>query len=192
MPCAAHSQNPEIACQSQDCVLGLCNLEIARHQCTISRSHGTGAQSRDCTIEPFKFPSYIKVRDICNKLLQLRRHLQCQACILKPPHQGILGSSPTRRNSLPFGLGMGTERSQTWRAPPFKASPSLKVLNSLPLVSRSHAASPLRSQIMLAQSRDCANVLRSLKMGCVISGLAGSFGILRMRSAISRLRKFLD
>ena len=188
MPCAAHSQNPEIACR----VLGLFNLKIARHQCTILRSRGTGAQSRDCTIEPFKFPSYIKVRDICNKLLQLRRHLQCQACILKPPHQGILGSSPTRRNSLPFGLGMGTERSQTWRAPPFKASPSLKVLNSLPLVSRSHAASPLRSQIMLAQSRDCANVLRSLKIGCVISGLAGSFGILRMRSAISRLRKFLD
>jgi len=69
--------------------------------------------SNVCTIEPFKFPSYIKVRDIRNKILQLRRHLQCRACTLKPPHRGLLGSSPTQRNSLPLGLGMGAERSQT-------------------------------------------------------------------------------
>ena len=60
--CAAHSQNPEIACQSRDCelvyaisrlrgtgvqsrdcALGLRNLKVARHQCAISRSHDTGA-----------------------------------------------------------------------------------------------------------------------------------------------------
>ena len=58
-----------------------------------------------CTIEPFEFPMYIKVRGVCNKLLQLRLHLQCQACILKPPHQTLLGSLPTRRNSLPLCLG---------------------------------------------------------------------------------------
>ena len=71
--CTAQSQNPETARQSQDCtLLGLHNLDIVEHQCAISRSHGTGAQSQDCTIsvacaiEPrssFKFPSSIKVRN---------------------------------------------------------------------------------------------------------------------------------
>jgi len=134
--------------ESRNCTLGLHNLEIARHQFAILRSHSTGAQSRDstisvmCTFEPFEFPSYIKVRDVRNKLLQLRHHLQCRACILKPPHQGLLGSSPTQRNSLPLGLGTGAERSKTCGVPQFKASPSLKVLNSLLLVS-SDALTPL-------------------------------------------------
>ena len=133
------------------------NLEIARQQCAILRSRGTGAHSRDsaisvaCTIEPNEFPSYIKVRDVCNKLLQLCRHLQCRACILKPPHRGLLGSSPTRRNSLPLGLSTGAERSQTCGVPPFKASPSLKVLN-LGIAQTYWAISRLS-----AQSRDwCA------------------------------------
>jgi len=93
----------------------LCNLEIAHWVYAILRLCGTSAQSRDraisvaCIIEPFKFPSYIKVRDVRNKLLQLRSHLQCRACILKPLHLGLLGSSPIRRNSLPLGLGTGAE-----------------------------------------------------------------------------------
>ena len=159
------------------------NLEIAQHQCAISRSRGTGAQSRDsaisvaCTIEPIEFPSYIKVRDVCNKLLQLCRHLQCRTCILKPPHQRLLGSSTTRRNSLPLGLGKGAERSQTCGVPTFKALPSLKVLNSLLLVSSDALTplSPLRSQIALVQSRDCASVLRNLEIAqtyCAISRLS--------------------
>ena len=169
-------------------------LEIARHWRAMSRSRDTGAQSRDrvisvaCTIEPFEFPSYIKVRDVRNKLLQLRRHLQCQACILKPPHQGLLGSLPTQRNSLPLGLGTGAEKSQTCGVPPFKASPSLKVLNSLLLVS-SDALTPLAHYVhklrkRIAQFRDCANILRSLKIGYAVSTLARNFRILRMRSAI--------
>jgi len=100
-----------------------------------AQSRDRAAPVRNLEIEPFEFPSYIMVRDVRNKLLQLRRHLQCQACILKPPHQGLLGSSPTWRNSLPLGLGMGAERSQTCGVPSFKASTSLKVLNSLLLVS---------------------------------------------------------
>ena len=68
--------------------------------------------------------------------------------------------------------------------------------------------SPLRSQIVLAQSRDCASVLRNLKIECAISRLVHNFRILRMcsailrlvcnfwilrmRSAISRLRIFLN
>jgi len=140
----------------------------------ISRLHtgfklrGTGAQYRHsaisvaCTIEPFEFPSYIKVTDVRNKLLQLRRHLQC---ILKPLHQFT----------------------------PFKASPSLKVLNYLLLVSsnaltlQAHYICKLRKRI--APSREWH----------AISRLAHNFGILRMHSAISRmcsgisrLRKFLD
>jgi len=189
--------------QSRDRTAPVRNLEIARHQCAILRSHGTGAQSQDsitsvaCTIGPFGFPSYIKVRDIHNKLLQLRRHLQCQACILKPSHQGLLGSLPTWRNSLPLSLGTGTERSQTYGGALFKTSPSLKVLNSLLLVSLDAltllAHYKLHSRnLKIVQFRDCTNVLRSLKIGCAISRLARNFGILRMRSVISRLRKFLD
>ena len=101
--------------------------------------------------------------------MQLCRHLQCRACILKPPHQGLLGSSPTRRNSLPLGLGTGSERSQTCGVPLFKASPSLKVLNSLLLVSLD-ALTPLAHYVRklrkrTAQSRDCASVLRNLEIG---------------------------
>jgi len=65
------------------------NLEIAHWVYAISRSRSTSAQSRDstisvaCTIEPFEFPSYIKVRDVSNKLLQLRRHFQCLANVLR-------------------------------------------------------------------------------------------------------------
>ena len=65
-------------------------------------------------------------------------------------------------------------------------------LSSVSQLGRSHPVSPLRLQIALAQSRDCTNVLRSLQIGCAISRLARNFGILRMRSAISRVRKFLD
>ena len=121
------------------------NLEIARQQCAISRSRGTGVQSRDsaisvaCTIEPFEFPSSIKVRDVRNKLLQLRR----RAFILKPLHQGLLGCSPTRRNSLPLGLGTGAERSQ---------ASSLKVLNSLLLVSLD-ALTPLAQYVRKLRKR---------------------------------------
>ena len=99
-----------------------------------------------------------------------------------------------------------------WSAP-FKASPSLKALNSLLLVSSdaltllAHYVHKLRSRDLeiaptyctiprlhkhTARVPDCANVLCSLKIGCAISRLASNFGILRMYSAISRLRKFLD
>ena len=106
--------------QSRDCVAPVRNLEIVQH-CAQS---GDSEISVVCTIEPFEFPSYIKVRDVRNKLLQLRRHLQCRACIFKLPHQGLLGSSPTWRNSLPLGLGTGAERSQTCGVPSFKACTS--------------------------------------------------------------------
>ena len=127
-----------------------------------------------CIIELFEFPSYIKVRGVRNKLLQLRRHLQCQACILKPPHQGLLGSLPTQRNSLPLGLGTGAERSQICGVPPFKASPSLKVLNSLLLVSSDaltllpHNVRKLRKRNLKIeigmQFRDSENVQRNLEI----------------------------
>ena len=75
------------------------NLEIALRILRIPKLRDS-AISVACTIEPFKFPSYSKVRDVRNKLLQLRRHFQCRECTLEPPHQGLLGSSSTRRNSL--------------------------------------------------------------------------------------------
>ena len=123
-----------------------------------------------CTFEPFEFPSYMKVRDVRNKLLQLRRHVQCRACILKPPHQGLLGSSPTRRNSLPLGLGTGAERSQTCGVPLFKASPSLKVLNSLLLVSLD-ALTLLAHDICKLRSRN----LEIAQTYCTISRLGAQF-----------------
>jgi len=100
-----------------------------------------------------RVPSYIRVRDVRNKLLHLRRHLQGWACILKPPHPGLLGSSPTRRNSLPLGLGTGAEKSQACGVPPFKESPSRKVLNSLLLVS-SDALTPLAHYVCKLHSRN--------------------------------------
>ena len=96
--------------QSQDCAALVCNLD---RRITVA-----------CTIESFDFPSCTKVRNVCNELLQLRCHHQCWTCILKPPHQGLLGSLPTQRNSLriPLSLGTGAERSKTCVVPPFKAS----------------------------------------------------------------------
>ena len=138
--------------QSRDCALGLRNLKVARHQCAILRSCVTGAQSRDstvsvvCTIEPFEFPSYIRVRDVRNKLLQLRRHLQCRACILKPLHQGLLGCSPTRRNSLPLCLG-SREIPDLWSAPVQGNTISeSSQLSSVSQLGRSHPVSPLRQR----------------------------------------------
>ena len=65
-------------------------------------------------------------------------------------------------------------------------------LSSVSQLGCSHPVSPLHSQIALAQSRDCANVLCNLKIECAISRLVCNFWILRMRSAISRLHKFLN
>jgi len=122
--------------QCRDYVAPVRNLKIMWHQCTISRSRGTGVQSRDCAVsEPFEFPLCKKVRNVRNELLQLRCHHQCWACILKPPHQVLLGSLPTRGNSLSLSLGTGAESSQTCGVPPFKASSSRRALNCLPLVS---------------------------------------------------------
>jgi len=78
--------------------------------------------------------------------------------------------------------------------PRSKASPTWRALNFLPFVSSDRCSQlviPLHSQIVLEQSQDCANVLYNLRIGCVASRLARSFQILRMRIAISRLRKFL-
>ena len=176
--CAVHSQNLETACQSQDCALGLCNLEIVRHQCAISRSRSTGEQSQDrissiaYTIELFQFPLCTKVRNVRNELLQLCCHHQCQACILKPPHQGLLGSSPIRRNSLPLGLGTGAESSQTCGVFPFKASSSRRALNYLQLAQTLSSCQSitlanctcaiLRLHKRLIQSQDW---LRNLEIG---------------------------
>ena len=56
-----------------------------------------------------------------------------------------------------------------------------------------HAKSQVRRlRNTFAQSRDCANVLRFLRIVCTISRLARNFAIPRMRCAISRLRKFLN
>jgi len=144
--CAAHSQNPEIAHQSRDCAAPVRNLEI----------------SVVCTIEPFEFPSYIKVRDVRNKLLQLRRHLQCRACILKLPHQGLLEVHQLGETPFPSGA----ERSQTCGVPPFKASPSLKVFNSLLLVSSDALTSLAR---YVRKLRSCN--LEIVQAYCAISRL---------------------
>ena len=175
--CAAHSQNPEIACQSWDCALGLHNLESEWHQCAISRLSGTSAQSWDsaisvaCIIEPFKFPSYIKVRDVRNKLLQLRRHLQCRACILKPPHQGLLGSLPTRRNSPRSGYGCREIPDQQSAPIQGIAISENSQLSSVSQLGCSHSVSPLCSQT----AQDCANVLCNSEIAqtyCALSRLA--------------------
>ena len=99
----------------------------------------------------------------------------------------------TNSEKLPLGLGTGTEKSQTCGVPVQGITISeSSQLSSVSQLGCSHPVSPLRSQIALAQSRDCANVLRNLKIECAISRLVCNFRILRMRSAILRLRKFLN
>jgi len=147
----------------------LLNLKIVLHILRVRKLHTNLAIAHSILRlhNTFVFPSYIKVRDVLNKLLQLCRHLQCRACILKPPQQGLLGSSPTRRNSLPLGLGTGAERSQTCGVPPFKASPSLKVFNSLLLVS-SDAFTPVAYYFHKLHSRN----LEIVQTYCAISRLS--------------------
>jgi len=154
-----------------------------QHQCAILRSHA-GAQ-----LNPWSFHC-IKVRDVCNRLLQLHRHLQCEACILKPPHQGLLGSSPTRRNSLPLGLGTGAERSQNCGGPRSRQPPSLKVLNSLLLV-RSDALTPLAHYVRKLHSRnlEIAQTYRAILRLCKRIAQSRDWHAI---SGFSRLRKFLD
>jgi len=174
-------QNPETVCQSRDCTLGLRNFEIVRYQCAISRSQGTGALSQDratsvaCTIEPFEFPLCTKVRNVRKELFQLRCHHQCWACILKPPHQVLLGSLPTRGNSLSLSLGTGAESSQTCGVPPFKASSSCRALNYLPLVS----SDPLTTLVHYIRKLHLYN-LEIVQTYCAIPRL-------RKRRAVSRL-----
>jgi len=78
--------------------------------------------------------------------------------------------------------------------PPSKASPSESSQLS-PLVC-SDTLTPLvhyaHKLIALVQCQDYANVLHNLKIGCTILRLARTFRILRMHSAILRLRRFLD
>jgi len=50
----------------------------------------------------------------------------------------------------------------------------------------------LNSQIVLAQSGDCANVLHSLKVSCTSLRLVCSFWILKMRNTVLRLCQFPD
>jgi len=147
--CSAQFRNlrnlriPKLRCQSRDRVASVRNLETAQF---LLRAQ----------LNPLSFHrSYTKVRDVHNNLLHLRRHLQCRTCTLKPPHQGpgFWEVSPTWRNSLPLGLGMGAERSQTCGVPLFKASPSLKVLNFFLLVS-SDALTPLGHYIRKLRSRN--------------------------------------
>ena len=70
-----------------------------------------------------------------------------------PSSPSMLGSSPTQRNSLPLRLGTGAERSQTCGVPPFKASPTLKVLTSLLLVS-SDTLTPLAHYVRKLRSHN--------------------------------------
>jgi len=97
------------------------------------------------------------------------------------------------RNSLPLGSREIPEDPDLWSAPVqgITISESSQI-SSVSQLGRSHPVSPLHSQIAFAQSRDCANVLRNLKMKCTISRFVRNFRILRMRSAISRLHKFLN
>ena len=72
----------------------------------------------------FEFPS-------CSSIVTINvRHVYSS-----PSCRELVGSSPTWRNSLSLGQGMGAERSQTCGVSLFKASPSRGALNALPLVS---------------------------------------------------------
>jgi len=116
------------------------------------RLRGTSAQSRDrtisvaCTIEPrslFDFPSCIKVRNVRKEILQFCCHNQHR----KPPTPGKVANS----EKLPFPQSgyrhrETPQRPQTCGVPLFKASPTRRALNSLPLVNSDVSAlTPLAS-----------------------------------------------
>ena len=141
---------------------------------------GTSVQSQDhaisvaFTTEPrssFEFPSFIKVRNVCKELLQLRRHHQCRACT--PASTARLPSPrswPTRRNLLPSPRSWYRRREipDLWCAPVqgFTNSESSQ-LSSVSQLRQSCPVSSLRSQIIL---RSCN--LKIAKMYCAISRLA--------------------
>jgi len=91
------------------------------------------------------------------------RHLQCPACILK---QGLLGSSPTRRNSLPLGRGYGRrEIPDLWSAPVQGITISeSSQLSSISQLGRSHPVSPLRLHIVLKIAQTYCAIPRLTKL----------------------------
>lgn len=92
-----------------------------------------------------------------------------------PPHKGLSGSSPTRSNSLPLGLGTGTEKPQTCGVSLSKAAPSQRTQpSSVSQFRHSHPVSLLRFQIVLVHSRDRATY-------CTVLRLAHNLRILRLR-----------
>ena len=146
---------------------------------------------------------------------------------MSPSISGVYNSSPRTRGFWKFvnlleklpspRSGYGHREFPDLRSAPVQGIIILESsqLSSISQFRRSHPISPLHSQIAIlrlrkriAQSRDRANILHSLKIGCAISRLACNFRILRMRnamsrlacnfrilrmrSAISRLHKFLD
>ena len=68
--------------------------------------------------------------------------------------------------------------------------PSCELHSRSLTVGRTGKVRRLRTRV--TQSPDCAHVLRNLQIACAISRLERNLGILRMRNAISRLRKFSD
>jgi len=160
----------------------------------ISRLCTKFTQSRDhaisvaCTIEPFEFPLCIKVRNVHNELLQLCHHHQPRACTYtQGPAPGTSGkfANSEKLSSPRSRLGTGSERSQTCGVPPFMASPSWRVLNSLPIVS----SDTLTSLVHCIHKLHTCNP-KIVQTYCAVSRLAAQS--LDSENATLSLCKFLD
>jgi len=119
---------------------------------------------------------------------------QNQAC--QTPHaRDLWRNLPVQRNSLPLGLGTGTETTQTCGVPyPSPPIQGFTILESSQLSSISHVLTPLVCCVpeLHAHNLKIAQMYCAIPKSAVISRLARSFRILRMHSAISKLRTFLD
>jgi len=156
-------------------ILGIC--AISRLCCAFSESGNCVPISRlcsrftqfvACTIEPrslLKFPPCVKVRNVCKELLQLCHH-QHQACT----------QASRARDFLEDPRPVECPRSR------------LHQLGELSVSS--HALTLLVHYVCKLLLCNCN--LKIVQMYCTISGLAHSFQVLRRRSAISILLKFLD
>ena len=158
-------------------------LEIERHQCAILRSSNFCCM-HNWTRSSFEFPLCIKVRNICQELLQLCCHHQHWACTQASQSRNFWEIRQLRETL--FLLVGRREIPDLWSAL-FKASPTRRTCNSLPLVS-SDTLTPLVCYI----NELCWHNPEIAQMFCTTSRLACSFWIFRLCSMISRWCKFLD
>ena len=190
--CAAHSQNPEIACKSWVCAA---NLETAQYVCVISELRNTFAKSRDCAsaicerngITGWGRPSWLTEEswELSEMVMPCTGALHRSGISVRLP--SLRGREFHRVGELPRSPWCGglSIRAWHWR---WRRSCKSLLRTSLTFIYDGNSKGSVVRATEIALSRDCALVPHDIEIAywcCAISRLAHNFGILR-------LRKFLD